>query len=81
MIHPPIVYAGENAPSPTPARECWLPDQFACPVCGQTLTCSEDYGSGSNHYWTLRCMTHGRFTAGTYRYADFDGYTPRAWPE
>jgi hypothetical protein len=79
--HSAIEFAGTNAPPGIDERECWMPWPFYCPVCDQVLTCDEDYGSGSNHYWTLRCTVHGRYTASTYRHGGFDGGTPRAWPE
>ena len=61
--HPPLGYGAGTGEF---ERDCWMPDPFYCPECDAVLTCDEDYGTG-NHYWTLRCAVHGRFTASTYR--------------
>lgn len=77
VVHPPMVFGGNNAPPPILARPCWMPDSFACPECRTVMACENDYASGSNHYWTLRCPTHGRYTTSTYRHGGHDGMVPR----
>jgi hypothetical protein len=76
----PLQWHDGNENTGTPGRRlCHMPDPFPCPECGAQMACINSYGSGSNHYWALRCDDHGRFAASTYRYGEFDGSIPLPW--
>jgi len=68
-------HAANPAVGTSEERECWMPDaeDFACPECGARTVCEDDYGSGSNHYWLLRCRAHGMWSKSTYRNGTYDG--------